>query len=223
MREGRRWMMVLLLAVFVGMVQAKAEDSEVEKVAGPTEKKVAEDPLVALARARAKALIAIKKSEFLTSGNKCKYDAMSNELYTQLRQITAIFNKAVADENRVDPETRDKDFIKECASRRSDIDAKWNRYITVTRNEKDGERAELVAAWHKIKSAVDGLVGVEKNASGGDADMLAFTSVYQALETRTKELAAELEKNLGERKAKLAEWQEIAKQIKAFDGEHFGR
>jgi len=216
MKDSKALMMVLLMAATMAVPTAiLAEELAAEEDA--------EDPLVTLEVTKAEAKVILKKLAVLKHDRNSKWDTYYNETRFSTREVSRVLNKSIADENAVDAETRDQDFIKQCRELMAQVSKRWDEVSSKTIDQVRADRRDQSTAVNSLEQGFASMLQVERYLGPAGIDIGGLIAMHKSIVARGKELVDELTEGVATVKGVRDEFSKCAEDAKKLDGEHFGR
>lgn len=209
MKLARMWMAVMVVAAALLCPAVVAQEAE-----------VSDDAILALATARAKAEIALRKGRTAMDWNKSGFSLVRERVSETLEKAMGVIYKARDKENRMKRELRDEEFLRECQERVHELSEVHNRFKKEERGAIEENYRKPQTVYVNLKYSFDRLPDLEKYWKAAGQNLTLIVSLYNAIEEGATRAKDQAETAIAEMKEKLTEAQAEIEAAKDFVAGH---
>lgn len=164
----------------------------------------------ALAAARTKAEVAVRKLRTFYEENENRWRAIQQAPDASIRNIYEAIRKATEDEQRKAEDLRNQAVIDELNQRRGLIEGDWNRFANTERPSLDLVYRQSQQNMDRIWQSWHNLANVESNWKDSRLDLAPLQSAYEAVAKRADAIRAAGDKAVADMETWKKAWETAA-------------
>ncbi len=174
------------------------------------------DQIMAMARARARAEITLRKMRPVMNRGENGWNESSRKLNNAVARIRSVLNNARLEE-QAKQEMKDQEFINDCTQKRKTVDTEWTEFGR-TKTKLDGRLRTMETHYRGLQTAFGQIPSPANYFKNAGADLSAFARLYGVIAGRAEEVKDAVEQTVNALSENLDEWEGKLADAEEFTG-----